>query len=169
MNLERWSLVAEITGGIAIVISVVILIVEVRGNTAAIRAASAQSITDATVDVMTLMAADGELADLRLAGDYSIREPLTPTISAWQFDRALSDTERFRYFVFYRQQWIRYQNIYLQTLSGTLEPAVWETYARVICFDLTDSSRPGIRATWPDHAAVLDPDFVMVVESCSGF
>lgn len=78
MNLEKWSLIAEITGGVAIVISVVISIIEVRGNTAAIQAASAQSITDATTDVLTLMASNGELAALRVTGDQAIRERLDP-------------------------------------------------------------------------------------------
>ena len=159
MNLEKWSLIAEITGGVAIVISVVILIVEVRGNTAAIRAASAQSITDATVDVLTLMASDGELSALRVAGDQTIREPLDP---------ASADSDRWRYFFYNRQHWMRFQNVYLQARSGALDPAVWDTYERVVCTDMTNTNWPGINATWPDHRNVLDPEFVDLVESCPG-
>ena len=169
VKLENWSLIAEITGGIAVVISVVILIVEVRGNTAAIRAASAQSITDATVNVMTQMAADEELTSLRVAGDQTIREPFVPTFGTRRVERELSDTDRWRYLLYYRQLWIRFQNNYLQSRSGALSPGIWDTYAAVICFDMADSSRPGVKATWPDHAQVLVPEFVDVVESCPDF
>ncbi len=37
MKLEKWALVAEIMGSLAVVVTLIILIVEVRGNTAAIR------------------------------------------------------------------------------------------------------------------------------------
>ena len=169
MKLEKWALIAEIAGAIAIVITVVVLIFEVRGNTDAIRAASAQSITDATTDVLTLLASDPDLVRFRVAGDLTIREPFIPTIQTTQIDRTLSDIDRWRYFFYYRQHWLRFQNMYLQTQSGVLGPDTWNTYADIICYDITDTGRPGIRATWPDHANVLNLDFVDLVESCPGF
>jgi len=41
LKLEKWALVAEIIGGAAIVISLMVLVFEVRGNTAAIEAQTA--------------------------------------------------------------------------------------------------------------------------------
>ena len=38
MKLEKWALGAEILGGIAIVVTLIVLIIEVRGNTSAIQA-----------------------------------------------------------------------------------------------------------------------------------
>lgn len=38
MKLEKWALIAEVAGGIAIFVSLIVLIVEVRGNTDALRA-----------------------------------------------------------------------------------------------------------------------------------
>ncbi len=155
MKLERWALIAEIIGGIAIVVSVVLLLVEVRGNTEALRSASAQSITDAATDVLLLLASDGELSSLRVTGDTDVS--------------TLSEDDWWRYFFYYRQHWLRFQNMYFQASSGVLETGTWDTYAKVICFDITDPNRPGVRTSWPDHASILDPEFVDMVESCPGF
>ena len=43
MKLEKYALIAEIIGGIAIVAGLAVLIVEIRGNTEAIRAQTAQA------------------------------------------------------------------------------------------------------------------------------
>ena len=106
------------------------------------------------------MASDEDLATLRVTGDQTILEPLDPTSA---------DSDSWRYFFYYRQHWLRFQNVYLQARSGALDPAVWDTYARVICSDMTNPSWPGIKATWPNHASVLDPEFVILVESCPEF
>ena len=46
MKLEKWALIAEIVGGVAIVGTLIFLIVEIRGNSAAIRASTATSISE---------------------------------------------------------------------------------------------------------------------------
>jgi hypothetical protein len=38
MKLEKWALGAEILGGVAIVVTLIVLVIEVRGNTSAIQA-----------------------------------------------------------------------------------------------------------------------------------
>ena len=49
MKLEKWALLAEIISGVAIVVTVIILIVEVRGNTTVLRATNRQSIAERIV------------------------------------------------------------------------------------------------------------------------
>ena len=48
MKLEKWALIAEITSGAAIVATLVFLIVEIRGNSAAVRATALTSISERT-------------------------------------------------------------------------------------------------------------------------
>jgi len=48
LKLEKWALIAEITSGIAIVATLIFLIVEIRGNSAAVRAAALTSISERT-------------------------------------------------------------------------------------------------------------------------
>jgi len=43
MSLKRWTMLAEITSSVAVIVSLVILIIEIRGNTAAVQANSRQS------------------------------------------------------------------------------------------------------------------------------
>ena len=46
MKLEKWALIAEIVGSFAIVATLIVLIVESRGNTEAIRASTYQAVVD---------------------------------------------------------------------------------------------------------------------------
>ncbi len=49
MKLEKYALIAEIVGALAIVVTLIFLIVEVRGNTDAIRAQTAQATFETSV------------------------------------------------------------------------------------------------------------------------
>ena len=149
MDLDRLNKWLVLLANIGVIAGIVFLAMEIKVNTSAIRSASLQSITDASADTLRALASDRELAALRLAGDADPSQ--------------LSETEKFQYFAYYRQHWLRLQNIFFQQRFDVLPEEVWETYARIIC---TDIQTPGIKASWPDHAAVLDPAFVEFVESC---
>ena len=62
MNLQKAALVAEIVGSIAVVITLVVLIFEVRGNTDAILAGNRQSVAARTGDFALTVAGNPELA-----------------------------------------------------------------------------------------------------------
>lgn len=65
-KLQRWALVAEIIGGFAIVISLVILISEVRNNTQATYMANRQSVAERTEYLLLSSATSPQLAEIRL-------------------------------------------------------------------------------------------------------
>ena len=138
-----------ILANLGVIAGIVFLALEIRVNTSAVRSASIQAITDGSADALHALAADQELASLRLAGDSD------PT--------SLSEIEAFQYRVYYRQHWLRFQNAYFQRRFDALDAAVWGTYERIICADI---NRPGVEAGWPFHAEVLDPEFVEFIESC---
>jgi hypothetical protein len=145
-KLNRWLTLAANIGVIA---GIVFVAFEVQLNTSAIRSATIQAITDASANSLRSLASDPEMAQLRLDGDKDLS--------------SLSDLQAYQYHVYYRQHWLRFQNIFFQRRFGVLEEGVWGTYARIIC---TDIKTEGIRANWPNHAEVLDPEFVIFVESC---
>ena len=60
MKLEKWALIAEVVGGVAIVVSLVVLIFEVRGNTEAVSAATFQNVSDSISANGMEIAADPE-------------------------------------------------------------------------------------------------------------
>jgi hypothetical protein len=65
MNLQKYALVAEIVGSIAVVVTLVVLIFEVRANTEAIRAGNRQSISERTGDFALAVAGNPELAGIQ--------------------------------------------------------------------------------------------------------
>ena len=64
MKLKRWALIGEIVGSFAIVLTLVILIFEVRGNTGEIRAATLANIAVRTQEFALLNARSRQLAEL---------------------------------------------------------------------------------------------------------
>jgi hypothetical protein len=148
-NLNEWlTLAANFT----VFAGIVFLAVEVQQNTSAVQSATILSITEASRDGLSDYAIDTGLASLRLKGDAD--------------PESLNEVEVFQYLAHNRGFWLNFQNVYLQYQLGVLAEEVWGTYSRIIC---TDISRHGLRATWGDHSAILDPEFVAVVESCPDF
>ncbi len=66
MKLEKWALIAEIVGAFAIVVTLIFLIVEIRGNSTAIRAATATSISDRTQTLILSGIANSAVMEARL-------------------------------------------------------------------------------------------------------
>ena len=66
MKLEKWALIAEIVGSVAIVITLVILIVELRGNTDEMRAATLANIAARSQAIPLAASTSPELALLWL-------------------------------------------------------------------------------------------------------
>lgn len=141
---------AEIVAAVAVVVSLLYVGLQLRANTAAIRSSSLQAITSNTASVLQMQAANPELLRIRRTGDES--------------PAALNEEEAYQYYIFYRTFWLNHQNSFFQRRLDVIDDDMWDVYQRVICGNM---SRPGVRATWPDHAQVLDTAFVAAVESCS--
>lgn len=149
MKLERWGLISQIVGSIAILVTLLVLVVELRANTEAVRATTAQSITNASRDFLLTVALDEEFSRIRHLG---------------QTDRsALTDAERQRFFVFSRGNWLYFQNVWIQWTLGVVDDRIWQTFVRIFCGSL---DQPGTREEWAGHVDALDPEFVAFVEQC---
>jgi hypothetical protein len=146
-RLNRWLTLGDNIGVLA---GIVFLALEIQQNTAATHSSTVQSITDNSAAALREFAGNADLAQVRVKGDFE--------------NSSLSELESFQYWSLNRGYWIHFQNIYFQIGLGALEPRVWASYKRIICADL--AGRPGLRIRWDEHAAVLDPDFVVVVEDC---
>jgi len=89
MKLEKLALVAQVISGAAIVISLAILIVELRGNTAAVEAQTIEShVASERRRRERLFLNEGGIADLVLK--HIDEENLTPSES-WRLDRYYGD------------------------------------------------------------------------------
>ncbi len=150
LKLRDIAQVAEVVAAVGVIISLIYVGVGVKDNTAAVRAATVQSITNSSREVLVAVALDEDFARIRQLGE-----------SDWT---ALTDAEAFRFFQFNRQNWLYFQNVWIQWTLGVADDRVWWSFERVICSLV---HQPGVWQEWPIHREVLDPEFVAVVEECS--
>jgi len=110
-KLQRYSLVAEILGGLAVVLSIIYLAVEIQSNTHAIQTQSHQGLLELLNELAYMRF---ENADLMLKGDGNYEE--------------LNESERYQY----TELWSARLNIYEQAFnaysSGTLSKELWQAW-----------------------------------------
>lgn len=150
-TLGELAQIAEVVAAVAVIISLVYVGRELRSNTAAVKAASVQAVSDVSSETLLTMASDSALSRIRLAGS---RDPAS-----------LTELDAYRYGVLMRQFWLIMQNVYLQNELEVIDARIWRGYERIICEVWT---QPGVRANWPGHRNVLEAGFAAVVEECPG-
>ena len=155
-NVEFKSIL-EVLSAAAVLLGLAFVGFELRQNTAAVEASTRQSTADSSVAWLLTIASEPELAHL---WGIASRDP-----------QALSDTEAVQLHLLVRSQWIRFQNAYVQWKNGSLGDDDWNNYAGFICRTRTqaqmNAGSANLRvATWDDHKAVLNQQFVDFVENC---
>ena len=117
MRLEKWALIAEILGATSIVATLVVLIFQVGENTAAIRAASLQSVATRIEERTMFVATNPQLADLifraNTGGDIELQSAEGRQL-AFYYSSLLSGIEE----------------AYLQFRAGNLDQGFFEARAR---------------------------------------
>ncbi len=78
----------------------------------------------------------------------------------------LSEPEAYRFFLQSRGNWVYIQNVWIQRELGVLDERAWESLNKIICSML---AQPGGGQDWENHKSVLNPEFVALAESCSGY
>lgn len=116
MKLKKYALIAEIVGGVAIVLSLLYVGYEVAQNTAEVRATNRQSTARGVQDFALAVATTSELAEV--VGFDIDPESLTETQQV-----------QLNYFnvAFYRSS----EEAYLQYLDGLLSEDYWSTRAGI--------------------------------------
>lgn len=150
MKLEKYALLAEILASVAVVVTLVVLLIEVRGNTAAIRAATLLEVNKIARDHLVLMWSDANASRIDQIGSQDLSQ--------------LTADERQRYYWNVRSFWLGMQTVYRQYDLGILPEEEWQVYHDVICLNI---SWPGTRELWT--GTDLIPAFVSVVEACPEF
>ena len=151
MNNFRRNL--EVAGGIAVIVSLLIVAYEIRQNTTALQATAMQESTTILREQVMILATNADLSKL-VASD---------------FDRLDAD-EQGRVKWSSRSFWFGYQGQFRQWRIGLLPDDEWTTWFTIICFNYNDTSgaaATGGRRLWPHVESLLMPDFVEFVEgSC---
>ena len=115
MKLSEWAHAAEIASGLVVVVSVIVLIVEVRENTATRRLAAAQQVLGLSYSNNTLVAVDEGANEL-----FS-------TISA---DGDLSQDQKSKYHFLLLSFFASHWQVYYQYQSGFLDRGIFDDYKR---------------------------------------
>ena len=136
--------------GFFVVISLIFLIVEIRSNTEAVRAASYQELVATSNEYLLLVAADGDLAEIVTKGYQHPRDSLD----------ALGRT---RFFHYTRAIWRNFENAFYQRQHEVLGDGEWQMYEYLICGQYSFSPVYWERAHRASHSSA----FIDMVLECS--
>lgn len=146
-KLNSWLTLAA---NIGVLLGLLLLVVEIRQNTAASKAQTAQAIIDSSRDFLVEIAMDEEFALLRETGHLDTEE--------------LSEVDAIRFTAYSRGNWLYFQNVWVQWTLGVVDDRIWTTMRKIIC---EMQSKPGYLKEWEKHRVVMDEGFAEIVDSCA--
>ena len=133
MELSQLANIGEFLGGVAVIVSLVYLAVQIRQNTLSVRATTFQATTELITDSTARIASDPELARIYAGGLSGAGD--------------LSEIDRFRFGLLMVTVVRRLESAYFQREVGVLSEEQWSGIATVIPGLLTsEGGRPGGRA-----------------------
>jgi hypothetical protein len=147
MSLESASFVAQIVGGIAVVLSLLYVGVQIRQNTKATMMTAAQSLQATIGNIEELMITDSHFSEL---------------ILRWMQREELSPVDRWRMTLMCRNVLRSWQTGHYMYRTGVLDKALWEPQAVLLAGLMAQDQ--GFQAHFDAERATLDPVFVGYVE-----
>jgi len=142
MDIQDWGAIGDLVGGVAVVATLIYLALQIRQNTIAVRLSTLHDVKDAISEVNLLAAEQGDLAEILVKGFQDLDQ--------------LSGAPRARFYTWFHNLFLGYENLYLQYLAGALDPSHWSGMAQ----HMKDvSSVPGIQAWWADRAPWFTEEF----------
>jgi hypothetical protein len=147
MSLNDLANIGQVIGAIAVVVSLIYVALQIRQNTNAVRAATAQSLHEHFASWYHLIASDASLAELATNGlrDYT----------------TLSDTEKARFVSLFMAFLAYFQNAFLKWKQGLLALSLWKSWEQVM---MNLIGAPGGKALWKERAYLFDDEFRRHVE-----
>jgi hypothetical protein len=131
MKLEEWGVIAEIVSGVAVLITLVVLIVGIRENTAITRVSVYGDILDAIGEIDRLTIADPELDRLI----STLFEGSTET---------LTESQRRTVRTYLNALFKSYERAYFSREYDVIGDAEWERFERVICSNSRRAKQVGL-------------------------
>jgi hypothetical protein len=147
MTLSDLANVGEIIGGLAVVISLVYLAIQVRQNTDSVRSATLQTNTALWSSLLS------DMADSGTVEAYTIGLSGRKDISPKQYTQ---------FFLLCRGLFAAFENQHYQYRCGILDEETYKGYARAISEQLLAFA--GFRIWWEQSRDVFSPPFVKHVD-----
>ena len=143
MTLEMMGNIGEFVGGLAVVVSLLYLAVQIRQNSKTVRVAAYQSLNDMNTRVLLAMAEGPPAAETFTKG--------LPDIGS------LSPAEFFQFQTLVSSMFMGFQTTYYQHRDGLLSDEQWRRHRGVMRWWLT---HPGVQSTLRFLGPSFDPDFL---------
>jgi hypothetical protein len=147
MNWEAVSAIAEVTGVIGVIISLVYVGLQVKQNTLATEISTSQAYVNADNEIIGIINTSPDLADILHQGVNGISK--------------LTGGDLIRYMSFHELVFISFQSFYLQWKNGFLSDALWGTYRQAFV-DLLQQK--GAQEWWEMRRHWFSDDFKQYVE-----
>ena len=148
MNIEGMANYADVIGGIAVIVSLIYVGIQIRRNTRSTRAQTFQSAHESLASVALEIAKNPELALLAKRG-------LTA------FDQ-LNDDDQFQFSYLVIGVMRHFENYFYQHERGMLEDELWEGQRESI---LSYFHSKGVQCVWKDRRLTYSPAFRQWLES----
>jgi hypothetical protein len=150
VNLKKTALMAEILGGIGIIVSILYLAFEVSESSKNTRISNELALLQINADLRTLMTSDAGAGELVSKGSNNIG--------------SLSDVEMDRFYLWTQHLFDIWEQTVTLQIRGAIETDVGARWTEGYCAYM---SRPGYRALWEsDVQGLAHPNFREVVETC---
>ncbi|MDH3440784.1 MAG: hypothetical protein OEM63_08540 [Gammaproteobacteria bacterium] len=131
MNLKKSALLAEIFGGVGIIVSILYLGYEVSENTKNTRISNHLALQDMNSEFAALQLVNPELVEIVLKGSSDLT--------------SLSDVERNQFELFTNQAFNVWETAFLMQVDDVLPEGTWDLWNVGYCDYM---NRPGFRAIW---------------------
>ena len=153
MKLQKWALVAEIISGVAVAVTLVVLVIGVKENTAALRATAAATSRDSL----------SSFSDLMLVLGTDRLELLARSVDAAAQLKDFTDTEQMWIEAFQRSFFRRVEAQYFQFRNGLMDEDAWQTVRHRV---LVNTYPPVHREIWEkDKVDLYTKGFVAAIET----
>lgn len=136
-KLQQYALIAEIVGGIAVVVTLIFLAFEMRANTQAMRAATYDSLVADIANWRLIYTTDEELQEIDFLRITEGRDALSPLQARYDANVVIALFQH-------------YERAFIQWRAGNLDDSAWDRFERAIC---GPSGNPGFEQ---DVGSTLD-------------
>ena len=147
MNWEMISAIGQMLGAIAVVVSLIYLAIQIRGQKKESRNAVINSLTTQFNDFMRSQVESADLCALWLRGLHSFDDLDAPS--------------KLRFSSHIGRQLRTADSLYLHFLEGTLDPRLWRGFDRTIA-DI--AGYPGFQKWWPARKHWYSDEFCALID-----
>ena len=147
MNWEAIGAIGEVIGGVAVIVSLLYLAIQIRQNSRMLKATALSATTEAYLSFNMLLGSDPEAARVFQVGleDFA----------------SLTEAEQRQFLNLLRACFVSYQHVYHQYENGLLDDEMWEQFLRASTHLL---AIPHIAVWWEDRKSAYTPQFVQSLE-----